>query len=54
MKETTFRNTEIGRIPEDWEIYPLSSIVSDMADGPFGSNLKTEHEPTLKSMACLK
>lgn len=43
MKETKFKDTEIGRIPEEWEIYPLSSIVSDMADGPFGSNLKTEH-----------
>jgi type I restriction enzyme S subunit len=43
MKETKFKDTEIGKIPEEWEIYPLSSIVSDMADGPFGSNLKTEH-----------
>lgn len=43
MKETKFKNTEIGVIPEEWEVYPLSSLVSDMADGPFGSNLKTEH-----------
>ena len=43
MKETKFKNTEIGRIPDDWEVYPLSSLVSDIADGPFGSNLKTEH-----------
>ena len=43
MKETKFKDTEIGKIPEEWEIYPLSSIASDMADGPFGSNLKTEH-----------
>lgn len=43
MKETKFKNTEIGKIPEEWELYPLSSLVSDMADGPFGSNLKTEH-----------
>lgn len=43
MKETKFKNTEIGMIPEEWEIYPLSSLVSDIADGPFGSNLKTEH-----------
>lgn len=43
MKETKFKNTEIGMIPEEWEVYPLYSLVSDMADGPFGSNLKTEH-----------
>ena len=43
MKETKFKNTEIGMIPEEWEVYPLSSLVSDIADGPFGSNLKTEH-----------
>lgn len=40
MKETKFKNTEIGMIPEEWEVYPLSSLVSDIADGPFGSNLK--------------
>lgn len=43
MKETKFKDTEIGRIPEEWEEFPLSSLVTDIADGPFGSNLKTEH-----------
>ena len=43
MKETKFEDTEIGRIPEEWEEFPLSSLVTDIADGPFGSNLKTEH-----------
>ena len=40
MKETKFEDTEIGRIPEEWEEFPLSSLVTDIADGPFGSNLK--------------
>jgi len=43
MKETKFKNTEIGKIPEEWAEFPLSSLVTDIADGPFGSNLKTEH-----------
>lgn len=43
MKETKFKDTEIGRISEEWEEFPLSSLVTDIADGPFGSNLKTEH-----------
>ena len=43
MNETKFKNTEIGLIPEDWEVKELGEIAVDMADGPFGSNLKTEH-----------
>ena len=26
MKETRFKDTEIGRIPEDWEVKPLADI----------------------------
>lgn len=43
MKETRFKDTEVGRIPEDWTIIPIRELAKDMADGPFGSNLKTEH-----------
>ena len=28
---------------EDWEQRKVSSMITDIADGPFGSNLKTEH-----------
>ena len=38
-----FKETEVGTIPEDWELVAISKLTQDMADGPFGSNLKTEH-----------
>ena len=38
---------EFGYIPEDWDIVPLGDFISTekyaIVDGPFGSNLKTEH-----------
>lgn len=39
----TYKQTELGQIPTDWEFVPVSELVKDMADGPFGSNLKKEH-----------
>lgn len=41
MKETKFKNTEIGRIPEDWEIRTINSFCS-VKTGPFGSMLHAE------------
>lgn len=38
MTETKFKDTEIGRIPEDWAVASLGSI-SDVKTGPFGSAL---------------
>lgn len=38
-----FKMTELGLIPSDWEFVPVSELAKDMADGPFGSNLKKEH-----------
>ena len=40
------RNVPKLRFPEfkdDWEQGKVSTIITDIADGPFGSNLKTEH-----------
>ena len=39
----TYKQTELGQIPSDWEFVPVSELAKDMADGPFGSNLKKEH-----------
>ena len=39
----TYKQTELGQIPTDWEFVPVSELAKDMADGPFGSNLKKEH-----------
>lgn len=43
-----YKQTEVGFIPSDWVIAPISSIVVQgkkygIVDGPFGSNLKTIH-----------
>ena len=39
---TKFKQTEIGKIPEDWEIKSIDEIKASMAMGPFGSNIKKE------------
>lgn len=38
MKETRFKDTEIGKIPEDWNVFALDTI-SNVKTGPFGSAL---------------
>jgi len=43
-----YKMTEVGVIPEDWDIDSLSSVTprnrpNGIVDGPFGSNLKTIH-----------
>ena len=38
-----YQETEIGWIPRDWDVKNCSSVLDSVADGPFGSNLKTEH-----------
>ena len=41
MIETKFKNTEIGRIPEDWEVRTIDTFCS-VKTGPFGSMLHAE------------
>lgn len=38
-----YKMTEVGIIPEDWEIIPIKDLAREMTDGPFGSDLKREH-----------
>ena len=38
-----YRNTSMGWIPNDWGVLKVGEIAESIADGPFGSNLKTEH-----------
>lgn len=43
---TEFKETEIGRIPRNWRTLELEKLTTGrygIVDGPFGSNLKTEH-----------
>lgn len=41
-----YHETKVGWIPIGWEAVTLDSIKESLADGPFGSNLKTEHYVT--------
>jgi type I restriction enzyme S subunit len=41
-----YQETAIGWIPKDWKLKSVSSVLESVADGPFGSNLKTEHYVT--------
>lgn len=46
---TKFKDSPIGKIPESWEVKTLDELKLDkngIVDGPFGSNLKTEHYRT--------
>jgi type I restriction enzyme, S subunit len=38
-----FKDSPFGLIPCSWELKPLGELVTSAVDGPFGSNLKTEH-----------
>jgi type I restriction enzyme S subunit len=43
-----YKKTELGLIPEDWKLNTVESLTPrhgkyHIVDGPFGSNLKTEH-----------
>ena len=41
-------------IPETWEWVEIETIALDMADGPFGSNLKVEHYTTNKEVRIIQ
>ena len=38
-----YQETPIGWIPKEWGYESISLIMESLVDGPFGSNLKTEH-----------
>ncbi|MBW4499536.1 MAG: restriction endonuclease subunit S [Scytonema hyalinum WJT4-NPBG1] len=38
-----FKDSALGQIPRDWHIHTIGDLVESAIDGPFGSNLKTEH-----------
>ncbi|MFU0800239.1 MAG: hypothetical protein ACFWUE_06195 [Xylanivirga thermophila] len=43
MVSGAYRETKIGILPAEWEVVSLDEVALDMADGPFGSNLKKIH-----------
>jgi type I restriction enzyme S subunit len=38
-----YKQSELGWIPKEWEVCKIGDFVDSLIDGPFGSNLKTEH-----------
>jgi len=38
-----YKESPQGWIPKEWEIFSLGDVAESLVDGPFGSNLKTEH-----------
>jgi type I restriction enzyme S subunit len=50
----TYKQTELGLIPEDWEVKTLNELINDISDGPFGSNLKTEHYTTEREVRIIQ
>lgn len=38
-----YRQTPIGWLPKEWDLATIDTIKENLVDGPFGSNLKTEH-----------
>lgn len=53
-KYPTYKQTELGLIPEDWEVKALNELINDISDGPFGSNLKTEHYTTEREVRIIQ
>lgn len=53
MKETRFKDTEIGKIPEEWEVTTLTELCSQITDGSHESPKETEYGyymPSVKDM----
>ncbi|MDP1563851.1 MAG: restriction endonuclease subunit S [Pirellulaceae bacterium] len=38
-----YKQSELGWIPKEWRVATLADVAESAIDGPFGSNLKTEH-----------
>lgn len=38
-----YHQTELGRLPLGWEVKSVANVTESVIDGPFGSNLKSEH-----------
>jgi type I restriction enzyme, S subunit len=38
-----FKDSPLGKIPKEWDVVTIESLLYSAVDGPFGSNLKSEH-----------
>lgn len=48
------RYLDASDLPPAWKIAPIGQFVSSMTDGPFGSNLKTEHYVSLPEVRVVR
>lgn len=39
QKSNGFKSTEVGLVPEDWDVVQIESVISDISMGPFGSDI---------------
>lgn len=49
-----FKDSPFGLIPKEWEVERLDDIAASAVDGPFGSNLKTEHYVALPGVRVVR
>lgn len=54
LKNSILQEAIQGQAPNGWEWSRLSGIALDSADGPFGSNLKSEHYTTRKEVRIIQ
>src|SRR5205807_710318 len=41
-----YKQSPLGWIPEEWGFSTIAAVAESLIDGPFGSNLKSEHYVT--------
>ncbi|MFW0716953.1 restriction endonuclease subunit S [Pedobacter sp. N23S346] len=43
VKENTMKQTEIGLIPDNWDIKTIEEVITEISMGPFGSDIKVSN-----------
>ncbi|WP_280539784.1 restriction endonuclease subunit S [Chromohalobacter sp. 11-W] len=49
-----YKDSPLGWIPKDWGTPTINDVVESLSDGPFGSNLKTEHYVELEGVRVVR
>ncbi|WP_108448532.1 restriction endonuclease subunit S [Halomonas sp. BN3-1] len=49
-----YQESPLGLIPREWKIKTIGHLSSSIVDGPFGSNLKTEHYITVPGIRVIR
>lgn len=43
VKENTMKQTEIGMLPDNWDIKTIEEVITEISMGPFGSDIKVSN-----------